>query len=139
MSTLWTSARCDNLTYPSALLGTLQDIATYNRGTFPTACSSAGAWGAINNVGTPLGDIYGAKVAAKSVNSTFDDMNLFAGVTAPRSQLASPQKCAPGVPTGISIGGGGSPIPEIVCPNPGCVSNGASTPKCCDTSGGNCS
>ncbi len=141
MSVLWNAARCDNLTYPSKVLDTLQDISKYDRGPYPVACPAPqGAWGAIDSVGTPLGDIYGAKVAGKSVNAPFDDMSLFLGVTAPLSQLGSleppiPEKCSKGVPTGISIGNN----PEIICPNPGCVSDGTDKPKCCDSRGEKCS
>lgn len=142
MASLWDKAREANLPQPTSLLGTLQDIATYNRGTFPNAASTLPAYGASGSAGTPLGTFYGAKVASKSVGANFDDMSLFSGVTAPQSQLGStspplPPTCAKGIPTGLSTG---SPEkPEIVCPNPGCVSNGEATPKCCDYSGGNCS
>jgi len=135
MLALWNAARCGNLDLPSQLLGTLQNIATYNRGAFPTACGSPGPWGSTGSATTPLGTIYGAKAANQSVQTTFDDMKLFAAVSAPLSQLSAPQKCAPGVPTGVEIAGG---TPEVICPNPGCVSDGKNPAKCCDTAGANC-
>jgi hypothetical protein len=138
MQNLWNAARQANLDQPSKLLGTLQDIAQYDRGTFPIAAPLPTGYGAAGTAGTPLGTFYGAKVPSKSVGANFDDMNLFAGVTAPRSTLTNPSTCAKGIPTGILVDTNPNK-PEIVCPNPGCVSNGDATPKCCDYSGGNCS
>ena len=128
MAQIWNAARCLNADEGSAQLGSLKDISSYNRGAYPAACGSPGAWSG------PLSTIYGAKAANKSVGAAFDDMDLFTEVTAPVSQVKN-KKCAPGIPTGIKIGNAN----EIVCPNPGCVSNGEASPKCCDTSGQNCS
>lgn len=143
ISKLWDAARKENLTQPSPMLGTLQDIATYDRGAFPTTAGAPSAYGSSGSAGTPLGIFYGAHAANKSVNADFDDMDLFAKMTLPQSQLASqtpalPSTCAKGIPTGIKINIGGTDRPEIICPNPGCVSDGEATPKCCDYSGGNC-
>jgi len=139
MADLWKEARCANLDLPSKLLNTLQDIAGYDRGSFPATCPAPTGFGSTGSAATPLGTFYGAKVAGKSVGALFDDMNLFAKVVAPRSQLTAPGQCSAGIPTGVSINVSGSARPEIICPNPGCVSNGNATPKCCDYSGGNCS
>ena len=133
MMSLWNSARGADLDSPSRLLDTLKDISTYNRGNFPTPRVPVGF--------TPkLAKFYDPKVADKSVGANFDDMKLFAGVTAPFSQLVAPNnKCAKGIPTGVSIDVSGGARPEVICPNPGCVSDGLAAPKCCDYSGGNCS
>lgn len=144
MKNLWNAAHADNLAQPSRTLDTLQDIASFDRGAYPTAASAPSSYGAAGSAGTPLGTFYGAKVASKSVGATFDDMSLFSGVTAPQSQLGSsapplPPTCSAGIKTGISVDAGGTAQDEIICPNPGCASNGASPPKCCDYSGGNCS
>lgn len=132
MLSLWNAARKADLDQPSKLLGTLQDIATYDRGSFPTPYTPVG-FGAAGSAGTALGTFYGAKVASKSVGANFDDMNLFAGVTAPLSQLSTPRTCAKGIATGVMFG---ENKPEIICPNPGCVSDGATTPKCSAYAGG---
>lgn len=129
MQNLWNAARKADLDQPSALLGTLNEFSTYNRGSFPTPYTPTG-------FAAPLATFYGAKAAGKSVGANFDDMNLFAGVTAPQSQLAAPKTCAKGIATGVLFD---TDRPEIICPNPGCVSDGTKTPKCCDYSAGNCS
>lgn len=136
MQNLWNAARCANLDQPSKLLGTLTDISNYDRGAFPQACTNPTAYGSAGTASSPIGTFFGAKVANKSVGADFNDMNLFAGVTAPRSQLTSPTTCSKGIATGVIFG---ADLPEIICPNPGCVSDGAKTPKCCDYSSGNCS
>jgi hypothetical protein len=127
MLSLWNSARGANLDSPSRLLDTLKDISTYNRGAFPSS------FGAPSGFTAPLTKFYGTKVASQSVGAAFDDMNLFAGVTAPASQLttAPNNKCAPGIKTGVMIG----TVDEKVCPNPGCIPNNASPPKCCEYDG----
>ena len=136
---LWDAARKADLDIPTPLLGTLENFATYNRGAFPSTAPNPPGYGSTGDTVSPLGVFYGAKQANKSVNATFDDMNLFAGVTAPRSQLTAPGQCAQGIPTGVCMSIGSTNRPEIVCPNPGCVSDGQESPKCCDYSGGNCS
>lgn len=136
MAKLWDAARKADLDIPSPLLGTLENFATYNRGAFPTTAPNPAGFGSTGNTASPLGVFYGAKQAGKSANAAFDDMNLFAGVTLPLSQLqtqspALPKKCAKGIPTGVSMNISGTDRPEIICPNPGCVSDGKDTPKCC--------
>lgn len=139
MTNLWNAARCDvRDPRPGPLLGTLQDIAGYNRGPFPASCPSP-AFSSPSSATdiAPIPLLYGAKVAGESVGATFDDMSLFTGVTAPFSQTAIPAqngnpavppKCAKGILTGIEISG----LREMVCPNPGCVSNGDnSSLRCC--------
>lgn len=122
MLRLWNQARGTNLESPSKLLGTLIDISTYDRGAFPTTLTAPSGFTA------PLNKFFGAKTANQSVGSGFDDMNLFAGVTAPFSQLTSPNtKCAPGIETGVMIGN----EKEKICPNPGCIPSTGSSPKCC--------
>ncbi len=118
MLNLWNDARCSNLDI--AKIKTLTETSTYNRDAFPAACTGPGAWA------TPLAT-FSTKTAGVSVGATFDDMNLFAGVTAPLSQLTS-NKCSAGLPTGVKIS---SSSDEVVCPNPGCTPNGASPQKCC--------
>lgn len=120
MSDLWNAARTADLPSGSKLLGTVQDISTYDRGSFPTGKTPVGYSG-------PISKFYDPKTAGQSVGSGFDDMSLFTKVTAPLSIAGS---CATGIPTGISIAVSGTPRPEIVCPNPGCVSDGTATPKC---------
>lgn len=139
MQSLWNAARKADLDQPSALLGTLNEFSTYNRGSFPTPYTPTG-------FAAPLATFYGAKVKGVVLgNATtgvpFDDMNLFAGVTAPQSQLndttkPNPKACAKGIATGVLFD---TDRPEVICPNPGCVSDGTKTPKCCDYSTGNCS
>lgn len=121
MSKLWDAARSADLPSDSKLLGTVKDISKYDRGAFPTPKTPVGFDG-------PIKTIYDPKTAGKSVGSGFDDMSLFTKVTAPLSLAGG--TCADGIPTGISIGVSGGARPEIVCPNPGCVSDGTSTPKC---------
>jgi hypothetical protein len=126
MLTLWNNARCENLSGSPARLFTLRDMAGYDRGNFPSTCSASGDWS------TNLDTFYGTKAANKSVKASFDDMKLFLDVTNPLSQLGSSGKCAKGIKTGITIKAGTTDIPEIICPNPGCISDGKSPPKCCD-------
>lgn len=61
-----------------------------------------------------------AKAGTQQPNAgKFDDIAMMSEVTAPLSTLASlgkADKCHPGIPTGVKIGG----LDEIVCPNPGC-------------------
>lgn len=137
MMTLWNVARCSNLDLPSKLLDTLQDIKSYDRGAFPTACAAPTGYGSTGTASTPLGTFYGAKVAKFSLGDTssgvpFDDMDLFTKVTAPRSVAGG--TCADGIPTGVIINTSGSKSQEVVCPNPGCVSDGTgdetTPPKC---------
>ncbi|MBL8641384.1 MAG: hypothetical protein JNL76_04630 [Alphaproteobacteria bacterium] len=135
MQDLWNAARGANLDQPSKLLGTLQDIATYDRGAFPKPFPAPSGFGSTSDKTTPLGRFYGTKEASKSVGAAFNDMNLFAAVTAPVSQVSN-KTCSKGIATGLSFGDSN---PEIICPNPGCVSDGAKTPKCCDYKGGGCS
>lgn len=124
MMNLWKAARNANLAQPSPLLGTLNEFSTYKRGNYPTETDAPVGFA------TPLATFYGAKATGKSVGADFDDMNLFAGVTAPQSQLAAPnKKCAKGIATGVLFD---TDRPEVICPNPGCVSDGATTPKCCN-------
>ncbi len=130
MMSLWNAARNYNLDQPSALLGTLNEFSTYTRGNFPTATAAPSGFT------TPLSTFYGAKAAGKSVGANFDDMNLFAGVTAPQSELKTPKTCAKGIATGVLFD---TDRPEVICPNPGCVSDGTKTPKCCDYNNSNCS
>lgn len=148
MLSLWNAARCSNLDLPTKLLGTLQDIKNYDRGNFPTACTpTPTGFGSVGDAETPLGTFYGAKVAGFVLGKdaangvAFDDMNLFTSVTAPRSVAGG--ACAKGIPTGVLINTSGSESQEVVCPNPGCVSDGtgdaATPPKCCDSAGANCS
>lgn len=141
MMSLWNVARCSNLDLPSKLLDTLQDIKNYDRGAFPTACAAPTGFGSTGSATTPLGTFYGSKVTNKSVGANFDDMNLFTSVTAPRSVAGG--ACAKGIPTGVLINTSGSESQEVVCPNPGCVSDGTGNattpPKCCDSAGANCS
>ena len=144
ISRLWDAARKENLSVTTPMLGTLQEIASYDRGAFPSAGGTTD-YGAAGTPSSPLGIFYGAKVASKSVNAPFDDMSLFGGVTLPQSQLGSqtpalPQNCAKGIPTGITFNVNGTDKPEIICPNPGCVANTASPPVCCKYDGtSNCS
>lgn len=128
MQKLWDASRNSNLDQPSALLGTLNEFSTYKRGKFPNETATPVGFAA------PLATFYGAKAAGKSVGANFDDMNLFAGVTAPQSQLndttkPNPKACAKGIATGVLFD---TDRPEIICPNPGCVSDGTKTPKCCN-------
>jgi hypothetical protein len=127
MLSLWNYARGADLDNPSALLHTLRDMSTYNRGSFPSPRAPVGFTG-------PLNKFFGAKTANQSVGAAFDDMNLFAGVTAPASQLttAPNNTCARGIPTGVEIA---PSRPELVCPNPGCIPNTASPPRCCEYDG----
>lgn len=122
MSNLWNQARCSNLGSGAGQLGTLTDMSSYNRGSFPTSCGSGGSWsGPLNTFKT--------KSAGSSVGAGFDDMNLFGSVTLPVSEAGS---CSAGIPTGVKIStGANASIDEIVCPNPGCTPNGASPQKCC--------
>ena len=126
MQNLWNAARKSDLDQPSKLLGTLQDIATYDRGAFPIAFPAPPGFGKVGDKATPLGTFYGTKDSKKSLGAAFDDMNLFANVTAPMSETSG-KTCSAGIETGIKIG---EKRPEIICPNPGCVSDGAETPKC---------
>lgn len=122
MSDLWNNARCSNLGSSAGQLGTLTDMSSYDRGSFPTSCSSGGSWSG------PL-NTFKNKSAGNSVGAGFDDMNLFGSVTLPVSEAGS---CSAGIPTGVKIStGSSSTIDEIVCPNPGCTPNGASPQKCC--------
>jgi hypothetical protein len=138
MANLWNNVRGANLDSPSRLLDTLKDISTYNRGAFPTSFSAPSGFTA------PLSKFYDPRDPTnpahknKSVGAAFDDMDLFAGLTAPASQLTtSPNnRCAAGIPTGVDIS---TTEKEIVCPNPGCIPNTASPPKCCDYTGAKCS
>jgi len=134
MMDLWKVARCSNIDLPSKLMDTLQDIGSYNRGLFPQACTNLPPYGNAGSPVTPVGTFYGNKVAKfvlgdAGSGAAFDDMNLFTDVTAPLS-LTSGKNCAAGIPTGVTMKIGGNDVPEIICPNPGCVSDGASTPKC---------
>jgi hypothetical protein len=131
MANLWNAARSANVDSPSKLLGTLKDISQYDRGTFPkTAPLPTGFT-------NPLKKFYDPKVVGASVGTLFDDMSLFSLVTDPLSQLrpppnsSTPPDCAKGIPTGIFISVSGGDRPEIVCPNPGCISDGKERPKCC--------
>jgi hypothetical protein len=128
MMSLWNAARCTNL--DEANIKTLTETSTYDRGAYPQACGSPGSWS------TPL-NTFSTKAAGKSVGASFDDMNLFLGVTAPVSQL-SPSTCSKGIETGVTFDGN---TKEVVCPNPGCSPNADTSPKCCKTtvSGGNIS
>lgn len=150
MADLWNAARGSDLNQPSRLLGTLRNIATYDRGAFPVArvpTGFAGPLAKFYNPTAPTANTYKPKTANQSVGAGFNDMDLFSGVVAPFSQTAipassgpppvaaKPAQCAKGIPTGISISGGG---PEYVCPNPGCIWDTSQT-KCCDYSGSNCS
>lgn len=134
MMSLWKVSRCSNLELPSKHLDTLQDIRSYDRGEFPTTCALANGFGSAGSPATPLGTFYGSKkenfvLGDDTSGAAFDDMNLFSNVTAPLSQTKD-KKCAAGIPTGVIMNISGNKIPEIICPNPGCVSDGKETPKC---------
>jgi hypothetical protein len=136
MLTLWNAARCSNASNNAYTnIFTLDEMSGYNRGSFPTACGSTGAWA------TPL-NTFSTKTANQSVGAAYDDMNLFTSVTAPLSQLSNNPRCSAGIPTGVSMSSGSGSRDEVVCPNPGCTPNGNATPQCCRYSGGsftNCS
>lgn len=124
MQTLWNAARCASSTIAldTAQLRTLPEISSYNSGAYPIVCDVSGSWGSTGSTSTPLGMFYGAHVPNQSVGATFNDMNLFSSVTLPLSEAGS---CSAGIPTGVSIStGASSSIDEIICPNPGCASNG---------------
>ena len=124
MASLWKAARCANLDLPSKLLHTLQDMKNYDRGKFPETCSTpAGAWE------QPLKKFYETKDENKSLGAKFDDMKLFLDVTAPLSQTEK-KECAKGIPTGIVFA---DDRKEIICPNPGCISDGEKEPKCIES------
>lgn len=121
MAQIWNAARCTNADRSSPQFGTLQDISSYNRGTYPVACTAQGAtttaWTTGQNTIYGVKDDSGKRAhsAGKSVGAAFDDMNLFTDKTAAVS-LTSGKTCADGIPTGIKMGD----VAEVVCPNPGC-------------------
>lgn len=102
MNTVWTTARCRNLTLA-------QFIAM---GVDPRAagCTAAADWDPTNTRLTEVG-----------VGAAFDSVNLFLRNTDPLSLLEG-ENCQAGIPTGVQIGsGGGTSFAEKVCPNPGCA------------------
>lgn len=111
--TLWEAAECKNLNLTQ--IQSLGDASSSDPRIKPKACGNTGAsWPAAKNVITKGG-----------ANAAYDTMNLFTSIVAPKSEAGS---CSNGIPTGVMLAGGTNP--EIVCPNPGCVPDGAAAPKC---------
>lgn len=140
MRTVWQTAKCTN-----AAAGVFSTFA-YNMGTDPRTNNPANCTNNPTATWNSTNTRLNTKVAAQAVGATFDDVNLFLGITDPLAALAGGTNCARGIMTGVQVGtASGTTYNEVVCPNPGCVpvlGSGTNPPiRCCDqtATGSRCS